>query len=725
MFLVRFSKSRWRWLLVPALLLPYFGLAAYPELQRRMVPDRVYRVGADHAPPYYYHLPDGKIAGLSVDMFNAAARRVGLRIEWVRWTGRPDQALKERAVDIWPGLSSRPDRVAAYHVTTPWLRNQYVAVAIGGTKPLQLDDLRHARIASRLVPELRRLFPAATVEQVLSREDSIAAICKGSAAAAVFEARFLEVALLNRPSACAGLAFSVRTVTDLHADLTIIAQKQSGPAADLLRAGIDQLAGSGELTSIQERWTAFSSLDTRNLIALQQEERINRYFRAAFSAAVLLLALFAWQFFRVRQANKRAREAQRAAEAANASKSDFLANMSHEIRTPLNGVIGMSRLLLSGPIDESRRPDLEIVKDSAESLLTVLNDILDFSKMEAGQLSIVSESFDLRHLLQRCVNLFLSPATAKGIALELSYEPGLPTQFSGDANRIQQIVLNFLGNAMKFTAAGCIIVRAELVAANSELANVRIKVMDSGIGIDKPTQSKLFEKFVQADASTTRRFGGTGLGLAISRHLALLMGGDVGVESELGMGSTFFVQLPLRRDATPQLLPEPMPSAKSFSLQGHILVVEDNMVNQTLMRRALEKLNLAVSVASDGQEALEFISAQPCDLIFMDCQMPRMDGYQATHQIRQIQSPLARTPIIALTANAFPEDQSRCLAAGMDDYLSKPIDLSQLHRILATYLPQLPTPEPLASPDLQSLGAAISAPPDAAHTAPLPVASQT
>lgn len=691
--------------------------------------NRTFRIGADHAPPYHILLPDGKITGLSVDVMNAAAQRVGLRLQWVPWQGHPNAALAQGAVDLWPGLSLDPKRDQLYHHTSPWLRNQFVAVT-STSNPLSPHQLDYARIAARSFSRLRDRFPHARFLFNPSREQSFTELCLGNADAALFEARFLEVALLQRPLACNGLTFKVQGIEQLYTDLHLFAQIDAADAADLLRQGIDQLTQSGELSQIQDRWTALSSLDVRNLIALQSAERMNQYFRAALALSILLIVLLVWQFLRLHQANKRARHSQHAAESANAAKSDFLANMSHEIRTPLNGVIGMSQLLLSGPITEASRPDLEIVKDSAQSLLTVLNDILDFSKMEAGQLEIVSEPFDLQHLLQRSVNLFLSPATAKGLALELSYPPGLHPHYLGDPNRIQQIMLNLLSNAMKFTPAGCIILRADLQSTNESLANLRLSVMDSGIGIDKATRARLFEKFVQADASTTRLFGGTGLGLAISRHLALLMGGDVSVESEPGRGSTFSLCLPLTiHQPSATLLPKASKAAPAPSFHGHILLVEDNAVNQKLMLRSLQRLNLTVSLAVDGQQAVEFVTQNTYDLILMDCQMPRLDGYQATRQIRQLPGPTTRTPIIALTANAFAEDQSRCLAAGMDGYLSKPVDLSQLHNILATYLPPHPTQspvlKPLPSPASETPSAPAAAPPHDAHTEPPPVAAQT
>ena len=388
-------------------------------------------------------------------------------------------------------------------------------------------------------------------------------------------------------------------------------------------------------------------------------------------------------------------KARRAAEEANKAKSEFLANMSHEIRTPMNGIIGMTDLLTDTALTREQREYVEMVGSSAESLLEVINDILDFSKIEAGKLEIVPASFALRERLTELLRPLSVRASAKGLELLCRVAPELPDALIGDFPRIGQVLVNLVGNAIKFTETGEIAVHVEPVSIERGKERLGFRVLDTGIGIPAEKQRAIFEPFTQADSSTTRRFGGTGLGLTISDRLVQRMGGQLEVESEVGRGSAFFFSLPLVRDSTGRALrhaviqslaaPTPFPeasgtertTARDASLR--VLLAEDNRVNQHLAVRMLEKRGHRPTVARNGREAVEAFERERFDLVLMDVQMPEMSGLEATAIIREREKIAGgHLPIIAVTAHAMKGDRERCLRAGMDGYVAKPLRGSEL-----------------------------------------------
>jgi len=371
---------------------------------------------------------------------------------------------------------------------------------------------------------------------------------------------------------------------------------------------------------------------------------------------------------------------EQAAVQASRLKSEFLATMSHEIRTPINGVIGMTGLLRTTTLDDVQREYVETIRESGDNLLSVVNDILDFSKIEAGQLELEDIPFDLRAQLRDVERLFRFTAEAKGLSLDVTVGEGVPLAVSGDPGRVRQVLNNLLGNAVKFTAAGRVSLRAEAWADGAEQTYVEITVRDTGTGITPDGLARLFQPFTQADATTTRRFGGTGLGLSICKRLVERMGGTIRVESVEGKGSTFTFSVRLRIAQGAVTTPAEMAVVPSAALGAlRVLVVEDNLVNQRIAIGMLRLMGVACDLAPNGHDAIEAVKSKRYDVILMDCHMPVLDGYAATRAIRVLDAPWCATvPIIAMTANAFAEDERRCLEAGMSAYLSKPVKASAL-----------------------------------------------
>jgi len=396
--------------------------------------------------------------------------------------------------------------------------------------------------------------------------------------------------------------------------------------------------------------------------------------------------------YNVTERNRAAAElaaARDAAVEASEMKSAFLANISHEIRTPMNGVLGMAELLLDSELSQDQLALAQHVIRSGELMVELINDILDISKIEAGQLDIEVTDFRLRETIEDTCAVARPQARAKGLELEVRIAEEVPDHALGDGKRLRQIVLNLVSNAVKFTSEGKVVVQTSATTRPDGAALVRIEVIDTGIGIEAARIETMFEPFTQADVSTTRNYGGTGLGLAIARELTLLMGGKIGAESKPGAGSTFWIELPLLASTGPshqdlaRSATDPRPE---WLAPPRVLVVEDSPINQIVAVRTLEHCGCRADVAGDGLQALEALSAHEYDAILMDCQMPVMDGFAATIELRRRENGGRRTPVIAMTANATANAVEECLAAGMDDYVGKPVRREQLLAALGRWV---------------------------------------
>jgi signal transduction histidine kinase len=454
--------------------------------------------------------------------------------------------------------------------------------------------------------------------------------------------------------------------------------------------------------SMTEKWRLYHQAQLRlNDLEMMVQARTAELEKANYelSATNQLLQL----------ATEKTRKMAEGALAASKVKSEFLANMSHEIRTPMNGVLGMINLLLDTSMTHEQIEFARTIKISADSLLSIINDILDFSKIEAGKMTFEKVDFDLHEIVRDAVELLMPRAQSKGLDLNHSIPAGVHTRLIGDPSRLRQVLLNLLSNAVKFTDKGEVALEVSQLDTTDEAINLCFSVRDTGIGVSEEAQKNLFQSFTQADASTTRKFGGTGLGLAICRKLVELMGGSIAVTSTPGKGSTFWFTMRFASQKPATTLVNSVSTAtrfaNSFLANGYVpvlngirvLLAEDNKINQVVGARQLKKLGCEVDIVGNGLEAVEAWQQGKYRIILMDCQMPDMDGYEATRKIRELEAAdfLPPAQIIAMTAHAMQGDREICLAAGMDDYISKPVDGAALKAVLERAVENALQPAPV------------------------------
>jgi signal transduction histidine kinase/CheY-like chemotaxis protein len=651
--------------------------------------NRVWKVGSDNTLPYHaLEIDDGgqlKPTGIAGELIAEAARRVGIRLEWsVQRVG----ALAAGDVDLWPANSVAASRDTV-RVTRPFLRHSLVLLSLESSAEHRTGNGVFPRIvmrASRLSEPLRDFFPGSELMVRPEREAALLAVCAGEADALLMESRPLQALLLNRPPGCLGHKLSVSGTAIPPQELGFGSTPQAEPVAKLLRREVDAMIAEGELGMRLKDWTYFSSGEME---LIYREAAANEANQLSLVLIVLLLVLsmaLSWLFLQ-------ARRAQQAAIAANQAKTQFLANISHEIRTPLNGILGLSEVLSRSSLDDKQRDLLGNLKTSGGNLLAIVNDVLDLAQVARGQFNLKPRPIDVAALLADAAVPFLLAARDKHLEFGITGLDGLPRGIHADPVRLRQIFMNLVGNAIKFTDSGAVRVRvsaSDCVVGTEVGCQLEIVVSDTGIGMTPEARDCLFEKFFQADSSISRRFGGTGLGLSIVKEIVDAMDGLITVQSAPGVGSTFRVWLRAPLVGLPADPPQVVADNQGLAVGTRVLVAEDNRINTVVVGSLLEKAGCTVHYATDGQQAVTCWSEGDFDLVLMDCQMPNMDGYQATAEIRRREAGVRRTPIIAVTASAMSGDRDRCLDAGMDDFLSKPIDPEDLDRVIRFWAERSP-----------------------------------
>lgn len=644
------------------------GLSVVALRVDRIDHERVYVIGTDNTLPYHALVPNdrGELVptGIAAELIMEAARRQKIRLRWVE---KHVAAVQIGEVDLWPAVASKSFS-ATLHLTRPYLRQGYVLAShYKMIPPAPVLAVRSPRMPLGLRDE----FPNAHFLLKPNRTEALIALCSGKADALFIEDRPLQAMLVDRPRECEGLALSVQGTHLPISTLGIGAPARNAHVANLLRAEIDKLVDEGYTQQLLKHWAYYAAGD---IDLLHREAMAGRATQTTQELVIVLVIVMAGLILMV----LRARQAQHAAMTANRAKTQFLANISHEIRTPLNGILGLAEVLSNSSLEPRQREMVGTLQRSGRNLLAIVNDVLDLARVARGQFDLKPEPVQLRELFMQVSSGFAMTAATKQLRYVLRGVELLPEWAMADPVRLRQIFMNLVGNAIKFTDRGEVVVELSYRWAAGR-HHIRLDVRDTGIGISEEGQRRLFEKFYQADSTVSRRFGGTGLGLSIVKEIVEAMDGTIRVESKHGLGSVFEVEFAL----TPFDAPEPGEEPTTTNVyvptgKLRILVVEDNDVNRIVVQEFLEMDGHEVDCARDGIEGVEAWQRKQYDLILMDCQMPNLDGFEATAQIRRAENGKQHIPIIALTASAMEGERQHCLASGMDDFLAKPVAATDL-----------------------------------------------